>query len=325
MIFSWQKEQWQHLWRAKLENRLAHAWVFVGISGTGKSVFADHFTRALLCQNVNSEGESCDTCHACRLMAGRVHPNILWIEPEKAVIKIDQIREVANFVNESSLQGKYRMVIMNPANAMNANAANALLKTLEEPSQDAILILISDQNGHLPPTILSRCQRLFFPRPPTPLAIEWLHRQLRHAKKNTLDPELMLNLAQGAPLSAWQFMQEETFSVRHELFQALSQMKGDPIKSAMKMQDRDLLKVLDLILSWVMDLLRLQLGGTIHHLVNKDYAHPLMELKSQRPPHFSIQFMEYLSHLRIQICTGFNLNKQLTIENMLIRWMGCDS
>ena len=93
----------------------------------------------------------CGTCHACRLIAGRAHPNVLWVEPEKEgqTIKVDQIREVSEFVNQSSLQGVHRIVLINPANAMNMHAANALLKTLEEPSSGAIIFICHRSTGEL--------------------------------------------------------------------------------------------------------------------------------------------------------------------------------
>ena len=167
MIFPWQVNQWQQLLQAKSQQRLAHAMLFTGLPGIGKAIFAQHFSSALLCQKLNPDGNPCDRCHSCRLIAGRAHPNMLWLEPEKPgqAIKIDQVRDVSEFISQTSLQGDYRIVIINPADDMNTNAANALLKTLEEPSSGAHLILISNQNERLPATILSRCQRVVFQRP----------------------------------------------------------------------------------------------------------------------------------------------------------------
>src|SRR5690348_7730311 len=99
MIFPWQTQQWNKLWHAKESNRLPHALLFVGIPGTGKMQFADNFARALLCQESITEG-ACYRCHACRLITGKSHPNVLWVEPEKDghAIKVDQIRAVNEFI-----------------------------------------------------------------------------------------------------------------------------------------------------------------------------------------------------------------------------------
>lgn len=331
MIFPWQAEQWRQLWQAKCEQRLPHALLFSGIPGTGKAQFADGFSRALLCQHspsspdVRDNNYYCDTCHACRLIAGRAHPNVLWIEPEKDghTIKIDQIRVVADFINQTSLQGEFRIVIINPANYMNVNSANALLKTLEEPSSGAILILVSDQSAKLPATILSRCQRIVFPRPQAEQAMNWLRQELPNENH-----ELLLRLAHGAPLAARQLVDNEILNIRQDLFAALYALggkQGDPVKSAAKIQDNDPLRLLDFMLGWMMDLLRLQLSGDEGRIINSDYLEQLNDLRQRTQINNNARFMQYLQQLRGQISAGLNLNKQLILETVLIKWMGCAS
>ncbi|MBX3708856.1 MAG: DNA polymerase III subunit delta' [Gammaproteobacteria bacterium] len=331
MIFPWQKEQWQQLLRYKQENRLPHALLFAGAAGIGKAYFAENFIRAQLCQSgvftqvTGVPADKCE-CHACRLILGKAHPNVLWVEPEKeeSTIKIDQIRHVADFVNQTSLQGECRIVLINPANHMNTNAANALLKTLEEPSAGAIIILISDQISHLLATIRSRCQRILFSRPRKELALEWLQKQL---PDSSMDLELVLNLTHGAPLTAMQFATNEVFSIRHRLLQTLcllQQKHVDPIKAAVTIQDFDLKQLLDFIIAWIMDLLWLKMGRNINKITNKDFSEPLVELNHQTLPiNFITQYMNYLQYLRAQLYKGINLNKQLTLESILIRWMEC--
>lgn len=325
MILPWQQSQWQQLWRLKNEQRLPHAFLFTGIKGTGKAIFADNFSRALVCHQVTEEGMACGTCHACRLVEGRAHPDVLWIEPEKSgqAIKIDQIRAISDFVNQSALEGKFRVVLINPAQQMNTSACNALLKTLEEPSQDAILILISDESERLPATILSRCQRVIFPRPEKRVALQWLISQL---PTTSVAPELLLDLANGAPLAALQLLKDEMLVVRDDLFQALyllNQKQTDPIKAAGKLQTIEGLPLLDFLLSWVMDLVRLQLAGGGEGIINKDYKNQLIELTQRTQLQNNMQFMEFLQQLRAQICAGINFNKQLMIEHALIKWMEC--
>lgn len=333
MIFSWQIKQWKQMWSAKQENRLAHALLVTGIAGTGKAQFVESFVRAYCCkQNKTIDSDVVPTdecsCHACRLITGRAHPNVLWIEPEKigSAIKVDQIRNISDFINQTSLQDEYRIVIINPADEMNINAANALLKTLEEPSPGSILILISNHAAQLPATILSRCQRIIFPRPDTELALTWLNKQLSsHHKKLeiNLDTELLLRLANGAPLAAMQLVKMEILSARTYLFQTLyllSQKQADPIQVAAKIQDLEIIPFLDFMLTWIMDLLRLHLGCAKDEILNQDFATQLIAIQHQCFLHSINKYMDYLQHVRGQIQMGINLNKQLMIENVLIRW-----
>jgi DNA polymerase-3 subunit delta' len=290
----WKTKQFQLLWQAKKNNCLPHALLFIGMKGTNKAASADYFSRALLCQQVTEQGQCCDQCHSCRLIRGLVHPNVLWVEPEKTgtAIKIDQIRAVNDFVNQTSLQGEYRLIILHPADEMNINAANALLKTLEEPSPGALLILISDQKARLPATILSRCQRIVFPPLMKEQTFTWLAAQ----------------------------------SSRQDLFQALILMsvrESDPIKIAAALQNHNVVLLLDFLLSWMMDLVRLQVNGSSDGLVNKDHVSQLIELKQKTHLESNVKLMDYVQHLRSKIMMGVNFNKQLLLESLFIRWMEC--
>ena len=326
MIFPWQTTQWQQLLLTKQEDRLSHALLFLGLKGTGKTHFATCFVRAQLCHHQSTnENIECE-CHSCRLVLGKSHPNILWVEPEKegSAIKIDQVRDVTEFVNQTSLQGEYRFVIINPANDMNANAANALLKTLEEPSSGSIMILISEQASQLPATILSRCQHIHFPPPAMDAALTWL------AKKNShhADLELALRLAHGAPLTAMQLIENEILTSRTNLLEILYQLslkQNDPVKSGLSIKDLESIQIIDFILSWIIDLLKLHMQSDTSEMVNKDFISQLTDLQQRTLPKNIIQYMNYLQQLRGQIQIGINLNKQLMIESMLIRWMECAS
>ena len=122
-------KQFQQLWHAKSENRLPHALMLTGVKGTEKNAFADYFSRALMCQQVNlATGEPCDKCHSCRLVMGRAHSDVCWLQPEKegGSIKVEQIRAIAEFIQQTSFEGGCRIVLITPADAMNTNAANAL-------------------------------------------------------------------------------------------------------------------------------------------------------------------------------------------------------
>ena len=324
MRYPWQVQQWQQLWSSFQAGRLPHALLLTGMSGTGKTAFALHLTQALLCRNVMPAGDPCDECHSCRLVKTEVHPNVYQVTPEKEghAIKVDQIRELVTFVQQTSLQEGYRVVLIYPAHNMNINAANALLKTLEEPSTGAILMLVTDQISHLPATIRSRCQQIQFPRPDQQAALNWLQTQLPADK---MQPEQWLRLAHGAPLLALQLTQDEVMPLRDELlksFHHLAEKRADPLTLAAKWQKIDPVKWLDLLLGWTADLIRLQLGGHEHQLLNQDYAAALHASSQRIPLQNNLQLMEQLLQTQRQMSAGINFNKQLLMESLLIRWMG---
>lgn len=324
MIFPWQAQQWQTLKQAQLAERLPHALLLSGPEGMGKATFADEWSRVMLCQAV-TDGMPCHACHACRLIEGRAHPNVRWIEPEKSgsAIKVDQIREANEFISQSGLQGDSRIVVIHPADCLNVNAANALLKTLEEPSAGALMLLVCHQSERLPATILSRCQRIVFTRPDKKMASDWLAAAL---PDKGVDADLLLSLAHGAPLAALKWYEEDVLTVRQALCQdliALAEKRGDPLKAAAKWSDGEPLRLIDFVLSWVMDLQRLQTGGAA--VINQDHLSALTKIAEQMTPRTGVSLMVFMQSLRTQIQHGINFNKQLLAETIFVRWMGAVS
>lgn len=323
MIYAWQEQEWQQLKKLASTDRIPHAMIFAGIKGVGKLTLAENFARLALCQQPNLFATECGTCHSCRLFLTKAHPDALWLEPEKegANIKIDQIRALTDFISQSALQGKYRTVIINPANSMNLNAANALLKTLEEPTPNAIIILVSDQMAQLPPTILSRCHKIQCPKPANTLAIAWLQTQL----KDPVDKlNLLLNLANGAPLTALRLANDDVLPMRQTLVKAIYHtvlQKADPIKTAASLQEIDLLVFIDYALSLIGDVLRLQVGD--NQIVNQDIKTEINEITEASQLKNNVRLMAELQSIRSKICLGYHVNKQLWIEQFLIGLFKC--
>jgi len=153
--------------------KIPHAYLFVGNPGVGKTTTALALTQALNCQApVNHEG--CEQCKPCRQMMGGNFPDLERIEPEGQYIKIEQIRELTRHFAFRPVSGRYRVSILRQAERMTEEAANAFLKTLEEPPQGNILILNVTEPSNLLPTIVSRCQKVPFRPIPVQLIIKWL-------------------------------------------------------------------------------------------------------------------------------------------------------
>ena len=159
--------------RSLAANRVAHAYLFEGIDGCGKTLAAFSLVESLFC----GSPKPCGSCPACRKMANRQHPDLHLLEPEKGVIKIDRIREIQKELSLRPVEASKKACIVSQADRMNQNAANAFLKTLEEPPGSAVIILLSDTPTALLPTILSRCQRLRFNPLPLDIVVEILTAQ----------------------------------------------------------------------------------------------------------------------------------------------------
>ncbi len=225
----WQHAQWQRLSQQIEVGRLPHALLLAGPLAVGKRTFARAFAALLLCHSPQY-GAACGTCKSCQLLAAQAHPDSYWLAPEETgntlkgarAIKIDQVRDLAERMTQTAQQGGRKVAVIAPAEAMNRNAANALLKTLEEPAGTALLILISDTPGRLLPTIRSRCQRLDFPIPMRAEVQDWLHLQAASPEKL----EQALVEAEGRPLQARDLLAGDEAVQRHELDVELAAVLG---------------------------------------------------------------------------------------------------
>jgi len=159
--------------RALASARVAHAYLFAGPDGVGKATVAREFSKALLC-GVLAE-DSCDQCNACRKVSDRNHPDAVTIEPEGTQIVVGQVREMQRSMVYRPLEGRWRAFILDQAHDLNPQAANALLKALEEPPDGNVLILVARSTASLLPTLVSRCQVVHF----SPLSISEVARYLQ--------------------------------------------------------------------------------------------------------------------------------------------------
>lgn len=183
------------------EERFGHAPMIVGPPGLGKGQLAEWLLARLLCLSP-AHGSACGECRSCELLAAGSHPDCfrVGIPEDKKEIPVDSVRQLSASLQLTPSIGSQRAGLIDPAEAMNRNAANALLKTLEEPHPGAWLILLSHRPASLPATIRSRCQSIVI-RPPEPeQAIEWLSSACPEASEQTVHQAL--NFAGGAPLAA---------------------------------------------------------------------------------------------------------------------------
>lgn len=216
---SWLGEHWRLLAARLQRNELPHAMLVCGDAGLGKRALAKALASAALCESRQTDGHACGHCKSCQLLAAGSHPDHMLIGFEaredgklRSEITVEQIRRLSQRLSLSTQFGGLQVAIVDPADKMNTSAANALLKTLEEPSGSTVILLVSDQPARLPATIRSRCQRIELKTPDAAEAANWLVEQgiAPRAARDALEASL------GNPGEAFSAIGNETLGLRGE-------------------------------------------------------------------------------------------------------------
>lgn len=322
MPFSWQQACWQQLTEQHKSGRLPHALLFAGEQGVGKYHLANAFAAYLLCRH---PGETaCGSCASCALFQAGTHPDLMTLQPESEgkQIKIEQVRKLQQYANKTAQQGGFRVVVLQPADAMNTNAANALLKNLEEPGENVLFILLTHRQSAVLPTIKSRCQQFALPIPSREQSLEWLQSHLSsHA---AIHAEKLLKMAQGNPLLAQEMASEALHKQRDKLFFSMENLTrgGDPVELAPAFLEGEINWTLRWMQQWLNDWCRWQIVQNDQDVAFPDML-PLYRqwLHSGSLEKARVLFTE-IGQLRTQLLSGANPNLQLAMESLLIRWAG---
>jgi DNA polymerase-3 subunit delta' len=313
----WHQQLWENLLHCRQIDRLPHALLLKGPEGLGKSYFAEQVIQAYLCATVDQEGLACGQCRDCLLYKAGNHPDIIRIEPtEKGTpIKVEQIRELGRFLDHTSQRGRYKIVLINPAEAMNLNAANSLLKTLEEPPPSSLLLLLTANPSQLPATIRSRCQGLTFCIPPAEQALAWLKPQVNDPH----DPQLLLSLSGGAPMKALNYAQGNHIETRQRVFQNYCQVVSgqvDPVNIAeLWYKNHDIFELCLWLISWHRDMIRLKMVNDPPYLVNQDLQGILRQLANGIP--METLFKRLDSAIKMYALCVTQVQPQLMLETFL--------
>ena len=215
--YPWQRLQWQRLQQQRARNLLPHALLLYGQPGLGLNHFARVLMQSLVCGSPGEDGVACGRCPACRQFMQGVYPDYQQVVPAegKAAILVDQIRELNDFIALTQSAHGRKLALLTPADHMNVNAANSLLKTLEEPSGDTVIVLVAHSLSRLPATIRSRCQLVKFGKPPREVARDWL------ASRGCEQIDHLLHLAGGAPCLAARMNDPALLASYHDTVTAL--------------------------------------------------------------------------------------------------------
>nr|WP_175488801.1 DNA polymerase III subunit delta' [Halomonas muralis] len=314
----WQQSHWERLTRLQDEGQLPHALLLSGAQGAGTQVLADALVARTLCRAPTST--ACGQCHSCQMLTAGYHPDLLRVSPaEKSrQIRIDPIRNVNAFVAQTAQQGGYRVIVLQPAEAMNVAASNALLKSLEEPGERTLFILLADIPSRMLATIRSRCQHWALAVPAPEECLSWL----REALDEGADAMFWLRVAGGLPLLARELAGAESRVLRQELqelFDAL--VRGsEPVAEAARLDRQAVEGILWYGIAWLEDLIRLGLSGDTTQVRNPDLL-PLYRqaVKNARVRDW-FRLLDYAREQRRLLVAGGNPNPQLVLEAWLVRW-----
>lgn len=299
--------------RSLAVGKVAHAYLFDGVEGCGKKKTALAFIEAVFC----GKEEGCGNCHSCRKMSALQHPDLHLVEPDGSFIKIDQIRELQRELAYRPFEAPKKACIIDAADRLNPAAGNALLKTLEEPPGNALMILLTANVGSVLPTILSRCQRLHFPALSEATIEEYLC-------KNGSEPEsarIAASLAGGSLKKALETDNETalaerktflartfSFSLREiaPLFTAAEELAADKEKA---------MEMLELVAAFMRDILLLQRG--CQEVVNGDLLPLLQREAVQCSPQLAMERIQQVFEARQAMLR--NVNPRLALEVLFMR------
>ena len=309
--------------RALAQGLLPHAFLFTGMEGVGKKLTALTLAKVVNCEE-GASGDCCDRCTSCRKTASGNHPDIEIIEREGPFIKIEQIRALKHRLRFRPLEGRYRVTVINNGQHLKVEAANALLKVLEEPPADNLIILTAIETTSLLPTIVSRCLHLPF----QPLATVEISAHL--CQTHSISPEraaVIARLAGGSLSRAMALLDEKQLGRRNWILETVAEIHKCRIPDLLAASNRwkgdnlDLHQDLEWLKTWIRDLLVQQLEATDSvGLLNSDLADKVATMASHIRSEHLLQIFDLVC--AVQGAIGYNVNRRLSLETLLLLLYG---
>ena len=324
-VYPWHQGQWREILQRKAT--LPHALLFRGREGVGKLDFARKLAQALACADPATTGEACTECQGCRWFTANSHPDYREILPEalrpadaaapatterkpSQQISVDDVRGLHDFINLTAHQRGGKTIVFCPAETLNANAANALLKSLEEPPANTRFMLVAHRPSLLPATIISRCQQVVLPTPSIRVAEKWLHEQ------GVSEPALSLAQTGNAPLTALALDDGELWMQRKSLLGSLAAPRLDALALAEQVRDFPIPRLLGWLQRWTYDLLSVKSAARVRY--NPDFEKSLHQVSGRLRAVDIARFHRVL--VRQQRSVHHPLNPRLCIEQLLFSY-----
>jgi len=282
--------------------RISHAYLFSGDNGIGKRLTAINFAKALNCQDSSGPNtDSCGKCPACIKIKKGIHPDVLEISPEDGIIRVNEVRRLEELLSYKAFEGKWKVVIVDGAECLNQSAANAFLKTLEEPPGQSVIILVSSMSELIPQTILSRCQRINF----SPLPIKKLQDLLQQMGQG--HASVLSRLSQGRLGLA---LNGDLFRHRERSFNEFKTLINGPKEEIW--DDRDAMEEwFDWAMLWIRDVAVYRAAGKATLLINYDMEAEIREIAENADLNNIMALSKELYNIKGLL--RFNLSKHITV------------
>lgn len=321
-MLPWLLSPWQDLLKRQ-SSGIPHALLMTGLKGVGKHQFSRHLAQWLLCSKARKEGleQPCNECHSCKLWQAGSHPDYRLCEPEEGSrqIRVDGIRQINDFLAQTPQIGRCQVVCIRPVEVMNINAANALLKTLEEPAGESYLLLETERFGSLMPTIRSRCQRITLVPPAQEQSLAWLAEQ---GFNDTALAQQALQMHQGAPLAAQQWLANDDNQQNQWLTQLAQWSRGELLLTDLSnaWSKLELTTLIHWFYTVLLDCLKETMGVESRLLALQGQTQQLHQNATLNPIKL-LTLQTKVQQTLGQLLSGVgNYNKQLLIESLLIDW-----
>ena len=310
----------QRLRSALAAGRLPHSLLLLSTPGLGAESLARWITALILCESQGTR--PCAVCPSCRLLQADSHPDshVVRLEEDAQQIKVDQVRGLIESLALKSYRGGYKVGVIEGAESLNANGANAFLKTLEEPTANTMLIMIARPSHRLPATIASRCLRLTLQPPAAEAAVAWLEAQAQSGPKSGPHPHswaAALALAGGAPLLAMELDALGMAALDKDMQESLRQLADSAVDVTLLaerwMKSNPGLRIAWLE-NWITQRVHASLGGAVSHQSAEPVRLPAALLKPKIRALFEL--LDAARELRRLASTG--MNQQLALEALLL-------
>ena len=304
--------------------RLHHAYLFEGISGIGKYSTAIEFAKSLNCNHC--EMGFCNKCTDCNKINRKTHPDITELVPDGSIIKVGQIRnDIIPLLKFKPFEGNFRVIIIRQADKMNINAANALLKSLEEPNENTIFILLCKYKTNLPVTVVSRCQRIPFNPLSDESVIKIVKENLNNKELSDNNLKILSKLSSGSPGRLLEFAEENIMDLRKivsDYFFSLVDHKDDVeyaidnAKKFAKFKEQSNY-IFMFIISWLKDCIIIKRDSNNSAIINIDSIETISKLSRLFSTLQLIEILEYI--IRTETAVVKYANFQLSIESILLK------